>query len=198
MEIGKIKEKLKERGFVEGEDFEIQLFKGGKIFRICFNFCVLAFNYTKEINLVTLLRSCEIFGAKEFITVGVKPEITEKASVGAKKWIEVKHFDNFEDAYKYLKEKGYKLVGVEILKEAKNTFEIKEYPKKCCFIIGSEKEGGLSKEVIEKCDLIVRIPQYGITGSLNTATAGSIIVYDYVLKNIKVDLLEPKERNYRV
>jgi tRNA G18 (ribose-2'-O)-methylase SpoU len=196
-EIGRIKNILKEKGFVEKEDFEIQRFKNGKIFRICFNFAVLAFNYTKEPNVVTLIRSAEIFGAKEVILVGIKPELTNKVSVGSINWIEIKYFKEFEEAYEYLKGK-YKLVALEITKDAKPIFEIKKYPKNTCFVIGSEKTSGVPKEVLEKCDLVVKIPQYGITGSLNTATTGSIALFDYVSKNIGLDLLKPKERNYRV
>jgi len=196
-EIERIRSILKEKGFVERKDFEIQRFKNGKIFRICFNFAVLAFNYTKEPNIVTLIRSAEIFGAKEVILVGVKPELTNKVSVGSINWIKIKYFDNFKDAYEYVKDK-YKLVALEITKDSKPIFEIKKYPKNTCFIIGSEKTSGVPKEVLEKCDLVIKIPQYGITGSLNTATTGSIALFDYVSKNIGLDLLKPKERNYRV
>jgi tRNA G18 (ribose-2'-O)-methylase SpoU len=196
-EIKRIKKVLKEKGFVENKDYEIQRFKNGKIFRICFNFAVLAFNYTKEPNVVTLIRSAEIFGAKEIILVGVKPELTNKVSVGSIKWIKIKYYNSFEEAYEYLKNK-YKLIALEITKDSKPIFEIKKYPKNACFVIGSEKTSGLPKEVLEKCELVIKIPQYGITGSLNTATTGSIAIFDYVSKNIGLDLLKPKERNYRV
>jgi len=176
---------------------QIKIFPEKKIFRIVFPLAVLAYNYTKEPNLVTLLRTAEAFGAKEFITIGTKPEITQKVSVGAKKWIEWKHFNEFNEVKDYLL-KNYKLVALEISKKSVPIFEVKEYPEPVCFIIGSEKTQGVPEEVQELCDLVVRIPQYGIVGSLNTATAGSILLYDFIQKNIKIELLKFKSRNYRV
>ncbi|MEO2154347.1 MAG: TrmH family RNA methyltransferase [Nanoarchaeota archaeon] len=192
-EIKRIKELIKKHNL----NAEIKAFPERKIFRIVFPLAVAAFNYTKEPNLVTLLRTSEAFGAKEFITIGTKPEISEAISVGTKKWMRWLHFENFEDFYNYAKDK-YKLIGLEISKKSVSIFEVKKYPEPACFIIGSEKTTGLPEEVQEKCDLIVRIPQYGIVGSLNTATAGSILLFDYIQKNVKIELLRFKNRNYRV
>jgi len=175
----------------------IKIFEEKKVFRIEFPLAILAYNYTKEPNLVTLLRTAEAFGAKEFITIGVKPEITQKISVGAKKWIKWQHFNEFDEAKDYL-QKNYKLVALEISKKSIPIFEVKKYPEPVCFIIGSEKTQGVPEEVQDFCDLVVRIPQYGIVGSLNTATAGSILLFDYIQKNIGVELLNFKSRNYRV
>ncbi len=196
-EIKKIIDILTKNGFRENKDFEIQVFKNGKIFRICFNYAVVAFNYTKEPNLVTLIRSAEIFGAKEVLIVGVKPELTNKVSVGSINWIKLLYFSEFDEAYEYIRKK-YTPIAVEITKNSEPIFEIKTYPKNSCFIIGSEKTSGLPQEIIEKCAFSIRIPQYGITSSLNTATTGSIVLYDFISKNIKLDLLKPKTRNYRV
>jgi tRNA G18 (ribose-2'-O)-methylase SpoU len=192
-EIKRIKEILEKKKI----NAEIKVFPERNVFRIEFPVAVVAYNYTKEPNLVTLLRTAEAFGAKEFITIGVKPEISEKISVGSKKWLTVKHYESFEEVKDYLL-KNYKLVALEISKKSIPIFEVEKYPEPVCFIIGSEKTYGVPEEVQEVCDLIVRIPQYGIVGSLNTATAGSILLYDYIQKNVRTELLTFKTRNFRV
>jgi len=191
--IKRIKKIIEEKGI----NADIRIFEEKKIFRIEFPLAILAYNYTKEPNLVTLLRTAEAFGAKEFITIGVKPEITQKISVGAKKWIKWQHFNEFDEVKDYL-QKNYKLVALEISKKSIPIFEVKKYPEPVCFIIGSEKTEGVPEEIQDICDLVVRIPQYGVVGSLNTATAGSILLFDYIQKNIKIELLNFKSRNYRV
>ena len=193
-QLKEVQEKIKKHKL----NAEIKVFPERKIFRVIFPLAVLAFNYTKQPNLVTLLRSSEAFGAKYFITVGIKPQISEKISVGTKKWMEWLHFETFEEAYDWLKKENFKLVSLEISKKSIPIFEVKNYPEPVCFIIGSEKTTGVPEEIQEKSELVVRIPQYGIVGSLNTATAGSILLYDYIQKNVGVELLNFKSRNFRV
>ena len=46
-------------------------------------------------------------------------------------------------------------------------------------LVGSEKEG-IPAVVLSACDILVEIPQRGITRSLNVQTAVSIVLFDYV------------------
>jgi tRNA G18 (ribose-2'-O)-methylase SpoU len=72
--------------------------------------------------------------------------------------------------------KGCKLIGVELCDEAVNLPNFR-HPRTAAYILGSERLG-LSPELQEKCDHIIKIPT---AFSLNLATAGAIIMYDRII-----------------
>ncbi|KAH6876215.1 hypothetical protein BKA58DRAFT_137477 [Alternaria rosae] len=97
------------------------------------------------------------------------------------------------------KSKGYEVVGIEqtdrsgILgsEHSKNDVvnretietevrsqDIGTLPKKCCLVLGSEKEG-ISAEVLAVIDRNVEIKTVGVTRSLNVQTAGGIALYEW-------------------
>ncbi len=147
---------------------------------------VMALHYKLDLNINTLIRSAEIFGAREFIIVSNKSreeiKITPKRTGGAMYYLPILFFQNMEEAFNYVREKGYKIIAVEQWEKAKKTYEIETYPEPACFVLGRENTG-IPEKVLEKADLVVEIPQLGITNSLNTAMAGTIILYDFVMKN---------------
>ena len=51
-------------------------------------------------------------------------------------------------------------------------------PEKVVLVVGSEKEG-IPAIVLTECDMLVEIPQKGITRSLNVQTAVSIVLYEH-------------------
>ena len=51
-----------------------------------------------------------------------------------------------------------------------------DYVKSCAVIIGNESRG-MSRELVEKCDRLIRIPMEGKLESLNAAVAASLIMY---------------------
>ena len=52
-------------------------------------------------------------------------------------------------------------------------------PEKVVLVVGSEKEG-IPAVVLTECDILVEIPQQGITRSLNVQTAVSIVLFEYI------------------
>ncbi|EMC97822.1 hypothetical protein BAUCODRAFT_405240 [Baudoinia panamericana UAMH 10762] len=51
-------------------------------------------------------------------------------------------------------------------------------PERIVLVLGGEKEG-IPALVLAECDMLVEIPQQGITRSLNVQTAASIVLYEY-------------------
>jgi len=82
----------------------------------------------------------------------------------------------------YLAEKrsdGWSVVGIEqtdrsVLLGSKACV----LPKKTVLVVGSEREG-IPALVLSECDMLVEIPQQGITRSLNVQTAAGIVLYEY-------------------
>ncbi len=79
-----------------------------------------------------------------------------------------------------LKNKGYKIIGTSLQTD---TYISKEVVSgKCIFVIGNEANG-ISKEIINSCDTLVKIPMNNDAESLNVACATSIMLYEQ-FKNI--------------
>lgn len=126
-------------------------------------------------NMGTIIRSAESFGFEEIILTNECVDIynpkTLRASMGSIFRIKFKYLDTNE----ILKLSGeYKLYTTSL----KDSILLDEAPKddKIILVIGSESHG-VSDELIENSDLLVRIPMYGELESLNAAIAASIIMY---------------------
>jgi len=76
-------------------------------------------------------------------------------------------------------------IAIEIDNNAKDSSEY-QYPENCNIILGNERTG-IERETLEKCDLVITIPQINPIGSLNVAISASIIFYE-IGKGMKSNL----------
>lgn len=77
------------------------------------------------------------------------------------------------------RDEGWKVVGIEQTdRSVLLGSPACKLPKKVVLVIGSEKEG-IPALVLGECDMLVEIPQQGITRSLNVQTAAAIVLYEY-------------------
>lgn len=105
-------------------------------------------------NIGTLWRTAQIFGADFMFIIG-------------------KRYETFRSSL----HKGSKLVGIE-LDEQSVPLASYSHPQRAVYLLGAE-DFGLPPEVIATCDDIVQIPG---ESSLNVSVAGSIVIYDRLLK----------------
>ena len=134
-------------------------------------------NPKKEVNIGTLWRSAYSFGASFIFTIGNKYHKQSSDTTVAYKSIPLFHYTSFGDFYEKIPLDSY-LVGVELLPEAR---EIKNFchPDRAIYLLGNESVG-LSKEALDKCHLLVKIPgKY----CLNVSIAGTILLYDRINKS---------------
>ncbi|USW49401.1 Putative tRNA/rRNA methyltransferase, SpoU type, tRNA (guanine-N1-)-methyltransferase [Septoria linicola] len=77
------------------------------------------------------------------------------------------------------REEGFSVVGIEQTDRSVMLGE-KEcvLAEKCILVMGSEREG-IPALVLSECDVLVEIPQVGITRSLNVQTAAGIVLCEY-------------------
>jgi tRNA G18 (ribose-2'-O)-methylase SpoU len=128
------------------------------------------------LNHGTLWRSAQSFGAAYIFTV--RRRFERQASDTRKAWrhLPVFHYGTLEDLMKHLPYDCL-LVGVELDERAKS---IQGYchPERAVYLLGAE-DHGLTAEARSRCHHLVQLP--GLY-SLNVATAGSIVMFDRLLK----------------
>lgn len=144
-----------------------------------FPFAIMMSHLHSDYNIGSVVRSANVFGALKVYYYGNKR--TDKRSfVGSHHYTDVIHLNNFDEILK-LKEIYYFVA----LEQDKRSVPLPEFQwpkdKKILILVG-EESCGLTKEVLDLCDTIVEIPQFGSIRSLNAASSASIVMYDYISK----------------
>ncbi len=130
-------------------------------------------------NLGTILRSCDATGVSGLFLL---PNSTDpydpaavKASMGAIFTVPFCKLD-YAQFHSFIKGlNGFTILGTSD-KASQNAFSF-SYPNNLFLLMGSEREG-LSKELIDVCDEMLRIPMVGECDSLNLSVATGIILYE--------------------
>lgn len=138
-------------------------------------------------NLGTLLRTAEAAGVTGIVipehrAVQVTPAVVN-ASAGAVEHLPVAMVTNLVRAVEQAKEAGAWAVAAEAVPDAVLP-SAADLTGPLVLVIGSEGQG-VGRLLRETCDLTVRIPLVGKVGSLNAATAGSILLYEVVRQRLE-------------
>ena len=152
---------------------------------------VIAHNIRSTHNVCAIFRTAEGFGIKQIILSGYTPypksatdsrlpHIAEKltaqihkTALGAETLVDFTHQSSPD--LKALHEKGYAIVGLE---QADTAMLLPKYspPNKLALLIGEEVHG-ISKELLEQCDVLIEIPMKGQKESFNVSVATGIALY---------------------
>lgn len=136
---------------------------------------------TDEGNLGAVARSIEVAGADALVipkarSAAIGP-VAHKASAGALSHLPVVRVPNIVRALERLKEAGYWIAGATA--EAKVVAWDAPLDGRLVLVLGSEGRG-LSRLVVEACDLHVRLPVAGAVDSLNVAQAATVLAFEWV------------------
>ena len=135
-------------------------------------------------NLGTILRTVDSIGLSQIIvskgTVDAYSSKVVRSSMGAIFRVNVIESENLEDIIKEMKKHKFSVIATSL--EAEESIYDIDFRKKA-IIIGNEANG-VEKEVLEKADLLVKIPMLGRTESLNASVATGVILYEYVRQKL--------------
>ncbi|GAB7351113.1 hypothetical protein MBLNU459_g1575t1 [Dothideomycetes sp. NU459] len=136
-------------------------------------------------NLGGLSRISEIFGASALYISHAKAVLANKdfvsVAVASQHHLPI-HDLPVEGLQAFLtakKAEGYAIVGVEQTDRSRMLGdEGTLLPAKTVLVTGAEKEG-IPAGVLGECDLLVEVPQRGVTRSMNVQTAAGVVLYEY-------------------
>lgn len=150
------------------------------------NFSVCAMNIEKNINVGTMIRSCNAFAGREFILVGSK-QWDRRGAVGTHHYETMVYLKTPQEFLEWAKDKKRTLVAVDYRPGFSiPSTQIDEYPENPIFIFGSEANG-IPQEMFNACQLKVHVGQFGSIRSLNVGVACGIILYDWRTKHLPKD-----------
>lgn len=105
-----------------------------------------------------------------------------KAAVGTEEWVPWEKRDTALKVIKELKSKGTQVIAIEQDKKAID-YSLLPYTLQTpiALVVGHETTG-VSREVLDKSDLIVEIPMFGINKSINVWGSLAIVSYKLIEK----------------
>ncbi|VWU51821.1 RNA methyltransferase, putative [Hepatocystis sp. ex Piliocolobus tephrosceles] len=141
---------------------------------------VVIYNIGKKKNIGCIVRSCVAFNVSEIFIVGKKKkEISFFGNMGTYEYINIKYFNNIIELKTYLNKNNILLYACEISYKAVPITEKPFVKQPTAFLFGNEGTG-ISKNILDLCDKIIYIPQYGNgTASLNVAVSCAIILQKF-------------------
>lgn len=131
----------------------------------------------KEVNIGTLFRSAYNFDASWIFTIGRRYQYQSSDTCKATRHIGCFNFPDTGDFLSHTP-KNWELVAVELVEDAGNIFNF-IHPRAAIYILGPE-DGSVNKNLLERCRYKIYIPS---KRCLNVSVAGSIVMYDRILKN---------------
>jgi len=133
-------------------------------------------NSKKEVNIGTLMRSAYQMGAAFVFTIGRRYKPASSDTVHAWKHIPVYHYIEWQDFVDHAPH-DCPIVAIEM--GGHDIFNF-YHPERCIYLLGAE-DYGLSSAIMERCYCVVSLPAVR-TASYNVAVAGSLIMFDRLIK----------------
>lgn len=138
-------------------------------------------NVRSSLNVGSVFRTSDAFLIEKIILCGITPtppnKDIRKSALGSTNSVDWDYENNTIDAVLKLKKNNYQIIGVEQVKESTmlNNFNISKDP--IAIIFGNEVDG-VNNNVINLCNEIIEIPQFGTKHSLNISVSSGIVIWE--------------------
>lgn len=151
------------------------------------NFYVLCSNLYNDFNISTVIRNANAFLAKKVVIYGSK-QFDRRGTVGTHRYTHFQHIKTESGITDFLQQnKFHRIVGIDNIDCAIQlpnfNWGLPNKNEDILMIFGQEQVG-IPSELLDICDDVVYIPQYGSVRSLNVGTASGIAMYDFTSKVI--------------
>lgn len=138
-------------------------------------------NMRSAFNVGSIFRTADTLGVQKIWLTGYTPTPhqlqVEKAALGSTFIMDWEQA-SFQNAFEALKKNNFKVIALETTSNAIDIAVDFPMNEPTAFVVGNERFG-LTKDQIELCDEVRRIPTYGIKNSLNAAVAVAIAGYEW-------------------
>ena len=145
------------------------------------------------INIGTVIRNVNALGVEKVYVVDPRHSLPDdwqdlrnrksvsKTSVSAVKWTFVKRFGSTDACFDHLERKGFKSIVTSPHVKGKTSIFLHEgdYTVHAKLAVWFGNEGiGISSRAVERSEMCVSIPMFGMIESLNLGTCSGIVLYE--------------------
>ena len=138
-------------------------------------------NVRSALNVGSVFRTADAFLIENIILCGITstPPNKEirKAALGSTDSVRWEYSDNTLESVNQLIEKGFYVIGIEQADKSTllNNFKL---PNKPIAIIMGNEVNGVTQEVVDTCNEVIEIPQFGTKHSLNISVTAGIVIWE--------------------
>ena len=138
-------------------------------------------NVRSAINVGSIFRTSDAFLIENIILCGITATPPDKeirkAALGSTDSVKWEFFENTIDAVSKLKAEGYHIIGIEQADKSTMLNDISLSKKPIAIIMGNEVNG-VAQEIIDVCNEVIEIPQFGTKHSLNISVSTGIVIWE--------------------
>ena len=145
-------------------------------------------NWEHDFNIGSMVRTANAFNAAAVHIVG-RRRWNRRGAMVTDRYLHVHHHPDEAALVAWLDERGIPLVGVDNL-PGSVPLETVRLPREVCLVFGSEGPG-LTDAMVERCEQLVAITQYGSTRSINAGAAAAITLYHWALQHAGPSVVPP-------
>ncbi len=140
-------------------------------------FAIAIENWQHDLNIGTVVRTANAFGAREVIIVG-RRRWNRRGAMVTDRYQHIRHVPDAESLRVLALESGYEIVGIDNLPGAVplETFTL---PRQALLLFGQESVG-LSDAARAVAGVTCSIAQYGSTRSINAGVAAGIAMHAWI------------------
>ena len=137
-------------------------------------------NVRSALNVGSIFRTSDAFLIEKIILCGITTtppnKDIRKSALGATDSVNWEFEKNTIDAISKLKENGYQIIAIEQANKSTNLNEFNITKKSIAIVLGNEVNG-VDENVINMCDDVIEIPQFGTKHSLNISITAGIVIW---------------------
>jgi len=133
-------------------------------------------------NIGSVFRTADAFLMEQIYLCGITAtpphRDIQKTALGATETVNWNHFNSTLEAINQLKQQGYKIAAVEQTENSTflNNFKVNRN-EKWALVFGNEVSG-VDQDVINCCDVVIEIPQFGSKHSLNISVSAGVVLWE--------------------
>ncbi|AFS77928.1 tRNA/rRNA methyltransferase SpoU [Gottschalkia acidurici 9a] len=150
------------------------------------NFLIVLDRVQDPGNMGTIIRTADAFGANGIIVTSGCVDIynpkTIRSTMGSIFQIPIVHFDDIKECIMNLKKNNIEIIATS-LDTNKYSYDV-DLKSDCALVIGNEASG-ISKDVLDNSDYLIKIPMTGEAESLNAAVASGVVMYEVLRQRSK-------------
>ena len=137
-------------------------------------------NWGHDLNIGAVVRNANAFGARAVHVVG-RRRWNRRGAMVTDRYLDVRHHDEISALVDWARAEGLPVVGVDNLPGAVDLRRA-DLPRACVLLFGQEGPG-LSEGARRAVELVVSIPQFGSTRSINAGVASGIAMYEWLRRH---------------
>lgn len=135
-------------------------------------------NWEHDFNIGSIVRTANAFNVAGVHILG-RRRWNRRGAMVTDRYLHVHHHESVSAFAAWADGEQVSLIGVDNL-PGSVPLESARLPQRCCLVFGSEGPG-LTDELLDACQGLVAITQYGSTRSINAGAAAAIAMYHWAL-----------------